>query len=167
MANLNLFCIFTFRKSVDNTNSTEENVIDRIVVFPDGNEVQPKTGGCSTREEFTLQSLRLQNCNGSAEETLTSRPSREYARDNNDFFLEESFPMQFPFGIGGLNEERIVDVTREECLRHYLRIANPFMMQANFILTVHSMYEKDKALLKALLCCRSKTEASSMGVQVG
>ena len=158
-----LFC----SKTVDGTAAAEENIIDRVVVFPDAHEVQPETGGCETREEYTLQSLRLQSKNGNIEEEITSRPTRDYARDSSDVFLEESFPLQFPFGIGGLNEVRKVKVAREDCLRHYLKLANPHMMKSDFILTVHSMFEKDRALFKALLCCRSKNDAISTGVKIG
>ena len=109
----------------------------------------------------------MQTLDGTVQENLTSRPRREYARDSDSRFLEECFPLQFPYGIGGIDEERTVDVSRKDCLRHYLKLANPFMMQSNFILTVHSMFEKDKALFKALLCCRSKREATNTGVQIG
>ncbi len=40
------------------------------MVFPDAHEVQPETGGCETREEHTLQSLRLQSKNGNIEEEV-------------------------------------------------------------------------------------------------
>ena len=138
-----------------------------LLYFQDANEVTPSSGGCNTREEFALESLRLQTRNGALEEELTSRPTREYARDNGTNFLEECFPLQFPYGRGGLNEERVVKVSCENCFKHYLKLSNSSMMTSEFILTIHSMFEKDRALLKALLCCRSKAHAINTGVQIG
>jgi hypothetical protein len=42
--------------------------------------------------------------------------------------LEDAFPIQFPFGIGGLHTTRRVPVSSQCCIQHYMRLSlNQFM----------------------------------------
>ena len=97
---------------------------------------------------------------------LRSRPTANYVRDYEKHFLEGSFPLQFPYGRGGINEERRVKASKSECLAHYLNLSIPSMMKGDFVLTVHSMWEKDRALNTALIKCKIPYGTFNVGTAI-
>ena len=136
------------------------------MVFPDANEVTSLNGGFQTSKEFAMEYIKNQQKDGSSER-VHSRPTTTHARDYEKQFLEGTFPLQFPYGRGGLNEERETRVTKEECLRHYLQLSLRALMKAEFILTIHSMWEKEKALTTALIKCKAPFGESNVGTAIG
>jgi hypothetical protein len=114
-------------------NDPQEHIFETTVFFPDGTEVTPASGGHVNAHTFTVEALK-QNLQGSASSLLTSRPTREYANDIGMHFLVDSFPLQFPYGLGGPREKRVTKVEYHECLEHYLGVANSNFMRPDFIL---------------------------------
>eukprot|EP00978_Attheya_sp_CCMP212_P001191 scaffold2478_cov48-Attheya_sp.AAC.1 len=114
---------------------------------------------------FTVEALR-QILQGSSSSLLTSRPTREYANDIGMHFLVDSFPLQFPYGIGGPREKRVTKVEYHECLEYYLRVATSNFMWPDFILLVHSLWEKERDMKSANFRCRTKMNDESMASKI-
>ena len=64
--------------------------------------------------------------------------------------LEDAFPIQFPFGTGGMHLSRRVPVSSECCLQHYMRLSLNQFMRTDF---VHVCYQ---------LLCRSKSYTTGL-----
>ena len=48
--------------------------------------------------------------------------------------IQDVFPVVFPFGRGGINENRPNGVSPLECLKHYMRLSLPSMKRPDFFL---------------------------------
>jgi hypothetical protein len=144
-----------------NTNDPQEQIFESTVYFPDGNEVSPETGGLGNSQAFTVEYLR-RTMSGSTASTITSRPTNEYASDRSISFLVDSFPLQFPYGMGGPFQKRDTPVSYLDCLEYYLRVANKHFMRSDFILIIHSLWEKEKAIRSASMRCGSKQDDVSL-----
>eukprot|EP00978_Attheya_sp_CCMP212_P031407 scaffold118581_cov65-Attheya_sp.AAC.1 len=83
----------------EGTDDPLEHIYEVTAFFPDGSEVTQTSGGHANANKFTLEYLQ-RNINGADETLLTSRPTRENAPDFAEDFLVDSFPLQFPYGIG-------------------------------------------------------------------
>eukprot|EP00978_Attheya_sp_CCMP212_P018749 scaffold51806_cov62-Attheya_sp.AAC.1 len=149
--------------SIEEANNTDpqEQIFESTVYFPDGNEVAPETGGLGNSQAFTVEYLR-RTMLGSTASTMTSRPTTEFANDQSYSFLVDSFPLQFPYGVGGPKEERDTPVPYLDCLAYYLRVANKHFMRCDFILIIHSLWEKEKAMRTASMRCGSKQDDISL-----
>jgi hypothetical protein len=141
----------------EDTNDPVEQIFESTVYFPDSTEVTPETGGMGNSQAFTLEYMRT-HLNGTSDSTMTSRPTTEYANDRNEFFLVDSFPLQFPYGKGGPKDERPTSITSVECYQYYLRVANRNFMRSDFILVLHSLYEKQKAMTSASIRMAAKDD---------
>jgi hypothetical protein len=97
---------------------------------------------------------------------MTSRPTTEFANDRSYSFLVDSFPLQFPYGVGGPREERETSVPYLDCLAYYLRVANKHFMRSDFILIIHSLWEKEKAMRTASMRCGSKQDDISLASRI-
>jgi hypothetical protein len=149
----------------DNTTDPQEQIFESTVYFPDGNEVAPETGGLGNSQAFTVEYLR-RTMLGSTASTMTSRPTTEFANDRSYSFLVDSFPLQFPYGVGGPREERETSVPYLDCLAYYLRVANKHFMRSDFILIIHSLWEKEKAMRTASMRCGSKQDDISLASRI-
>ncbi|MFN9980174.1 MAG: hypothetical protein ACK53Y_09685, partial [bacterium] len=69
--------------------------------------------------------------------------SRNYRPDFR-LTLPSLFPLHFPFGHGGIEEDRRTHVSKEECLKHYLKISLPRFQHADIILVISHMYFRKK-----------------------
>jgi hypothetical protein len=78
----------------------------------------------------------------------------------------DSFPLQFPYGIGGPRETRVTKVSYLECLAYYLRVANKNFMRSDFILIIHSLYEKEKAMKTVSIRCGAKQDDISLAARI-
>ena len=76
--------------------------------------------------------------------------------------LEDAFPIQFPFGIGGLHESRRVPVSSASCLQHYMRLSLNQFMRPDFILVCYQLLCRSKSYTTGLIKCRSECK----GVQL-
>ena len=54
--------------------------------------------------------------------------------------MHSMFPIQFPFGLGGLEMKRPTNISEEECLRHYMNLSLPQFHRQDFILVLLGMY---------------------------
>jgi len=54
--------------------------------------------------------------------------------------MHSMFPIQFPFGLGGLEMKRPTKISEEECLRHYMNLSLPQFHRQDFILVLLGMY---------------------------
>jgi hypothetical protein len=151
----------------EGSDDPRENIFESNVFFPDGSEVDASTGGHSSSNRFTLEYFR-RNLQGTATSVMTSRPTPIYASDLAKEFLVDSFPLQFPYGIGGPKDKRETKVEYLDMLQYYMRVADCNFMRHDFILLVHSLWEKEKAMKSAMIRCRVKlTNGESVAQQIG
>ena len=80
--------------------------------------------------------------------------------------LYDIFPVQFPFGRGGPDETRSVNVSTQACLQHYSRLSLHQMMRADFLLVVCSLYQSMRCFTNAVISCRSSWNRSTVGDEV-
>ena len=59
-----------------------------------------------------------------------------------ELHLQDICPVQFPFGLGGPNEDRECTVSQEECLKHYLQLSLRQFMRGDFILIAYHIYNR-------------------------
>jgi hypothetical protein len=71
--------------------------------------------------------------------------------------LPSIFPINFPFGTGGIEEDRRTHVSIEECLKHYLNISLPMFQHPDIVLVISHMYFRKKSFKSAYLKCMSKS----------
>jgi hypothetical protein len=50
--------------------------------------------------------------------------------------LPSIYPIHFPFGTGGIEEDRRTHVSIEECLKHYKNISLPMFQHPDIILVI-------------------------------
>jgi hypothetical protein len=151
----------------EGTDDPRERIYEVTAFFPDGSEVTETAGGHGNANKFTLEYLQ-RNINSADETLLTSRPTREHAPDFAEDFLVDSFPLQFPYGIGGPKSTRKTKVSYFDMLKYYLRIADRNFMRHDFILLVHSLWEKEKAMTTAYIRAPLKmSNGESLAQRVG
>ena len=132
---------------VEAENSDIETKEQISVVFPDGTV---RAGGCSDGEEFEKAIADLRSKSGGTVPYLTSRPSERILRDHEDDNLMRAFPLQFPFGIGGCHSDIKERASQNGYLRHLLFLSIPHFHEASFVLVIHNMFERCKALTGAI-----------------
>ena len=66
------------------------------------------------------------------------------------------FPIQFPFGLGGLEMKKPTNISEEECLRHYMNLSLPQFHRQDFILVLLGMYHRLKSFQTGMIQCKSK-----------
>jgi hypothetical protein len=71
--------------------------------------------------------------------------------------LPSIFPLHFPFGTGGIEEDRRTHVSVEECLKHYLNISLPMFQHPDIILVISHIYFRKKSFKSAYLKCMTKS----------
>jgi hypothetical protein len=67
------------------------------------------------------------------------------------------FPTHFPFGVGGIEEDRRTHVSIDECLKYYLNISLPMFQYSDIILVISHIYFRRKSFQSAYLKCNSKS----------
>ena len=72
------------------------------------------------------------------------------------------FPVQFPFGVGGL-QKRPTKISPPEAMRHYVRLSLPQFQRADFILVLYAMYQRAQSFQKSVITCKSKLDSSTLG----
>ena len=69
--------------------------------------------------------------------------------------LPALFPLHFPFGTGGIEENRRNRVSVGECLKHFLRLSLPMLQRSDIILVICHMHLRMKSFQSAYLKCLS------------
>ena len=84
---------------------------------------------------------------------------------SHEIRLEDAFPVQFPFGVGGPNMgvDRRVKVSTESCLKHYMRLSLNQFMRADFILVCYQMLCRSASFTTGLIKCRSNYQGTCVG----
>ena len=85
---------------------------------------------------------------------------------SKDTPIEKIFPIQFPFGLGGVEQKRKTKVSAIECLRHYLRLSLPQFHRQDFILVVLGMYHRIKSFTTGLVKCRSMLRGQTLAERI-
>jgi Helitron helicase-like domain at N-terminus len=127
---------------VDSENSDIEIKEEIRVVFPDGTV---QTGGCMDGPEFDKAVAEIRSKCASTVPFLISRPSDKVLRDYEDENLMRAFPKQFPFGYG-YHEDFNIKASQNGFLKHLLSLSIPSFHEADFVLVVHNMFERSRAL---------------------
>ncbi len=78
--------------------------------------------------------------------------------------LEDAFPIQFPFGYGGPNlcKKRLVGVSNEACLKHYMRLSLNQFMRPDFILVCYHLMCRTASYTTGLIKCRSDYQGQAL-----
>ena len=130
-------------------NSTVERQIDIQYWFPSNGDPTSSNFVFNYRPEF-IDSLQKNKA-----PTLIFRSSN--CQPDYKLTLALLFPLHFPFGVGGLEEERSTHVSTEECLKHYLKISLPMFQHSDIILVISHMYFRKKSYQSAFLKCMSRS----------
>ena len=69
--------------------------------------------------------------------------------------LEDAFPIQFPFGTGGMHLSRRVPVSSACCLQHYMRLSLNQFMRPDFVHICYQLLCRSKSYTTGLIKCRS------------
>ena len=137
----------------DTVNSNVEKVFEVSAVFPDPNEPTYNDGGCSSSKDLKKETIsKLMK----GQNLLISRPSKTILRDYEGQNLIKAFPLQFPYGVGG------VDLDGEErkgiTYYRYLRgMSNSDFHRAEFVTIIENMSERSN-LINGAYCRMKNTE---------
>ena len=125
-----------------------------IVFFPDCNEPSKINGG--ERSQEGLRNLTLDRRVNHAGESshLVAKSSGRRVRDYINGKLQEAFPFQFPYGYGerdpdqhGANGKTKSKIPNADAYYKWLmKLSLPNMHRADFVLVVHNMFERNRAV---------------------
>jgi hypothetical protein len=132
---------------VESENSDIECREQITVVFPDGTT---HTGGLNNGVEFEKAIAEMRSKSPGVQPYLTSRPSSRALRDYQDDNLIKAFPLQFPYGIGLPQEFLGSRVPIWKSLEHLLYLSQPSFHESCFVLVIHNMFERNRALTGAI-----------------
>jgi len=153
----------------DDTDDPAEMMWEKVTFLPDIADINSGSGSCSSSEEFAARVLHQLSSRDDPNslDTLEFGRSQSRSRDYDADFLQKAFPVQFPYGRGGLDEDRPQKVSDEELLKLYLTVADPSVLEPNFILSVHTLFEKQRSLNRAFIMCQSRTAGERLGERLG
>jgi hypothetical protein len=98
-----------------------------------------------------------------------SRPTQHRLIDYQGDALLRAFPLQFPYGVG-LPPERLTNrKDRKQCavsklsyLQHLQHLSIASFHRSDFILVLHNMYERQRAVSIAYLRCKNMVGDESL-----
>jgi len=155
---------------VDNSSeepSENENIETKELFtcyFPDGS-LDENLGGFDTREAFKEHVDKMAK-NGNFDVSVKLDLEKEFANDNSDIFISACL-LQFPYGLGGVNETRIMgdgsltdksDI--EQYIKHLNRLSEVEFQEPMFQLISYSMICKLKLIRRSRLQLRGKHTAT-------
>ena len=129
-------------EQVESENTDIEVKEEMKVVFPDGTI---RTGGLSDGAEFDKAVAEIRSKCKEAVPFLTSRPSANLVKDYENENLMRAFPLQFPYGYG-FHDDFNVKASQNGYLKHLVSLSIPAFHEACFVLVVHNMFERSRAL---------------------
>jgi len=115
--------------------------------FTTSNDPTENMGTNSSPEQFTLSMM-----NRSSPLLLVRGGNYINAQELK---LENVFPIQFPFGLGGPTQRRPTAVSKEAALQHYTRLSLKQFMRGDFLLVVLHMMNRIRSFTTGLTTCRS------------
>jgi hypothetical protein len=134
--------------------------------FPDGN-MDEYRGGFQDIDSFKqfVDTMKQQNYDLQLRVDL----AREFIQGKDVDHLVDACLLQFPFGVGGMNEKRVLpgesytdDVHLESYLEHLSRLAQPVFQEPMFQLISFTMISKLKLLKRARLQVRGDLTADAL-----
>ena len=146
-----------------NTDNKENEAIENTFeggrfYFPSAHEPVSETGTYGTQQAFATAIIK-----GTVPTLLFH--GRDFACSRQTP-IQSIFPIQFPYGLGGVHEKRKNKVSEIECLRHYLRLSLPQFQRPDFILVVLGMYHRIKSFTSGLVKCKSLLRGKTLAEQV-
>ena len=153
---------------VESENTDIESRFEYTVVFPGTEEINDTNGGQISQEEFKRQVIDSMDM--STDATLISRPTQHRLKDYEGDALFRAFPLQFPYGYGPVippstsSKVSTQDTAKvkAEYLCHLQRLSIREMQRGDFILVLHNMYERQRAVRIAYLRCLHKVGEDSI-----
>ena len=173
--------ILTFysRTNVQSQNEAVENRISVTVVFPDSKLPKPTNGGFQSQEEFRKYVAEHQD--GRWTSTLHARPLPERLADYNGSTIAQAFPLLFPYGHSGFQEDPAVQTMASQknkkkhmkrnqlsVIRKYLRHRKPAFHEPKFNLISENIIMKQTIFQSAQMYCNvSRSDKKTMGEMYG
>lgn len=89
-------------------------------------------------------------------------------KKSHEVNLEDVFPVQFPFGLGGpdLGVPRKVPVSEEACIRHYLKLSLKQFMRPDFILVCYHIICRSTSFKTGVIKCKSSYQGSVLAEKI-
>ena len=93
----------------------------------------------------------------------------KYSTHSDVMHLENVFPTVFPFGSGGPTLKRSHAISKEEIIRHYLRLSLPQFMESEFILVANYLLGRILSFESAKIKCRPRLDedGNAVGDEIG
>jgi hypothetical protein len=88
---------------------------------------------------------------------------------SHEIHVEDAFPIQFPFGLGGPEPylvKRQVPVSEEACYHHYMRLSLKQFMRPDFILVCYHMLCRSSSFQTGIIKCRSNYKGALLAEKV-
>ena len=152
---------------VESTNTNIESRFEYTVVFPGTDEIDDTNGGNISQEEFRRDVIDSMDTSNTV--TLVSRPTQNRLKDYEGDALLRAFPLQFPYGYGLAPKSTTKATTTQDeakikldFLFHLQRLSICHMHRGDFILVLHNMYERQRAVSIAYLRCLHKVGDESI-----
>ena len=151
-----------FHETQNNCDEEEEPDIENNIElttfrFASRNQPTNNTGPFSNEEDFIFSKLLNKNIDFTLLFKYGSRVPSHLMK------IQDLFPIQFPFGRGGLDEKRMNAVSKQECLRHYSELSLSQFMRADFILIICAMYQCLESFTNCIITCRSSLDSTLLG----
>ena len=166
-------------RTVDSEDVQIENRINLSVIFPDKDLPEPTNGGFKTQEEFRAYIGKHQD--GKWESKFVARHEKERIVDYRGDNITQAFPLLFPYGHSGLQEDPAVvkmsktknmkvylGRNRLNTFRKYLRHRKPEFHGGVFNLIVENVILRETIYNTVRIKCNSrKNETQRMGEVFG
>mmetsp|Transcript_8806 Transcript_8806/g.14245 ORF Transcript_8806/g.14245 Transcript_8806/m.14245 type:complete len:508 (-) Transcript_8806:717-2240(-) len=136
----------------NNTDDTQNPGVEQeyqgsTYTFTTSNDPSKNMGTNRSPQEFTLSMM-----NRSSPLLLVRGGNYTNAKE---LMLENVFPIQFPFGLGGPTQRRPTVISKEVALQHYTRLSLKQFMKGDFLLVVLHMMNRIRSFTTGLVTCRS------------
>jgi hypothetical protein len=127
-------------------------------VFPDATCTEANAG-MDTLEQNRQVILELKK-KGHAF-TLASYSTKNILRDFESHSFEKAFPLQFPYGIGGRNDEHFKKDKPEKCdvndyIEYLINVANPTFQTPTFLLVLCNVFFRQRILQRSAWQVKAK-----------
>ena len=137
-----------------NEESVDSNIESRMeytVVFPDTSRITSLNGGCMTKDELIEQVFnQMQTTSDTA---VISRPTQNRLVDYQGDALLRAFPLQFPYGLGlppklisNRKDPKHISTSQLVYMQHLQKLSIRHFHRSDFILVLHNMYERQRAV---------------------
>ena len=121
--------------------------------FPDCDEPETHNAGLDNQRDLMENILEdLQDPDTTTQATLVARPTKKLLSDFEGENLMMAFPLQFPYGIGSVDNDGNVRNT-VAFYEHLLCLSSRHNHKPDFCLVVHNMFGRKRMVTNAFLRC--------------